>query len=417
MSEKSNDAASLGPSNRTLSIFLVSALGLFLEMLFIRWIGTEIRIFAYLQNTILVTCFLGLGIGCFTSRQPINIRGTLLPLLGIVVILSNPLLLRGARGISQLLSTLQDFVIWAPTITGSAFETILFVVLGLGLTFGLMLLILDSFVPIGRLLGRLMDDHPRTIWAYSANVAGSLAGIWLFVVLSTWYSAPIIWSAVLGTMLLFFVGRPWVNQKLNLAIVVLIVLLSSLSGVEPSSLEVVWSPYQKLVLRETDAKKGEIGKYQLEVNNVNYQEILDLRHDDPTVPNVSDGALNQYAIPMMLHPKSRKVLIVGAGTGNDVAAALRYGATEVAAVEIDPAIVSVGRRYHPEKPYDSPRVRTVITDARAFFAQSTEKYDVISFGLLDAHTATAMTNARLDHYVYTRESMQKAYSLLADGGS
>ena len=54
---------------------LVSVLALFLEMLLIRWIGTEIRIFAYLQNTVLVVCFLGLGMGCFTCRRSIALRG------------------------------------------------------------------------------------------------------------------------------------------------------------------------------------------------------------------------------------------------------------------------------------------------------------------------------------------------------
>ena len=56
-------------------------------------------------------------------------------------------------------------------------------------------------------------------------------------------------------------------------------------------------------------------------------------------------------------------------------------------------------------------------DARSFFATCRERYDVISFGLLDSHTTTAMTNARLDHYVYTRESIARAKSLLAKAES
>jgi hypothetical protein len=48
----------------TLALLLISAAGLFLELLLIRWIGTEVRIFAYLQNTVLVVCFLGLGMAC-----------------------------------------------------------------------------------------------------------------------------------------------------------------------------------------------------------------------------------------------------------------------------------------------------------------------------------------------------------------
>ena len=44
-------------------LFLVSALILYLEMVLIRWLGTEIRIFAYLGNLILVMCFFGVGLG------------------------------------------------------------------------------------------------------------------------------------------------------------------------------------------------------------------------------------------------------------------------------------------------------------------------------------------------------------------
>ena len=95
---------------------------------------------------------------------------------------------------------------------------------------------------------------------------------------------------------------------------------------------------------------------------------------------------------------------------------MRGGAEHVTAVEIDPAIVAMGRRYHPERPYDSPKVRVVIDDARSFFATTREKYDLIIFGLLDSHTTTAMTNARLDHYVYTQQSIARARTLLAEGG-
>src|SRR5262249_57177043 len=98
------------------------------------------------------------------------------------------------------------------------------------------------------------------------------------------------------------------------------------------------------------------------------------------------------------------------------AGAVRHGAPDVVAVEIDPAILDLGRRFHPEHPYDSPAVRLVNDDARSYFATSTERFDVISFGLLDSHTTTAMTNARLDHYVYTLESLRQAKSLLAHGG-
>ena len=75
-----------GPTRGLRAIFLASVLGLFLEMLLICWIGTEVRIFAYLQNTVLVVCFLGLGLGLFTSRQPYTLRQMLVRLALLVLL-------------------------------------------------------------------------------------------------------------------------------------------------------------------------------------------------------------------------------------------------------------------------------------------------------------------------------------------
>jgi spermidine synthase len=109
-------------------------------------------------------------------------------------------------------------------------------------------------------------------------------------------------------------------------------------------------------------------------------------------------------------------LLAGAGTGNDAAGCLRNGAEEVTAVEIDPAIVAMGKQFHPEKPYADRRVSVVIDDARSQFATARGPYDLIVFCLLDAHTTAAMANARLDHFVYTRESFKQVHRLLAPDG-
>ena len=408
------------PFNRTWGIFLISVLGLFLEMLLIRWIGTEIRIFAYLQNTILVVCFLGLGLGCFTCRQPILLRYSLVPLLILVLFMAIPMVRIGLGYISDLLSMSGDFVIWGPALYGGALMKVLGVVGGLFLTYCVLILVVDIFVPIGRLLGRLMDDHPNTILAYSVNVAGSLAGTWLFVLLSLFYLPPFMWFVVFAIMMVIFIiwtRRYW---RLNLALLAAIVILSWFAGQVPDSLNVTWSPYQKLVVREPDRKRGEFGDYFVAVNNTSYQMIADLSEthtlSDPERYKPELEGLSQYDIPLLLHPNPQRYLIVGAGAGNDAAGGLRHGVKEITAVEIDPAIISIGRSYHPERPYSSPAVRVVNDDARSFFATTAEKFDVISFGLLDSHTTTAMTNARLDHYVYTRESILRAKSLLADGG-
>jgi SAM-dependent methyltransferase len=111
------------------------------------------------------------------------------------------------------------------------------------------------------------------------------------------------------------------------------------------------------------------------------------------------------------------VLIVGAGTGNDVAAALHAGAAHVDAVDIDPAIVEMGRRHHPEQPYSDPRVRVIVDDARhAFRVLEPGTYDLVVFGLLDSHTQLGMSSVRLDNYVFTLESLRDAQRLLRPDG-
>jgi hypothetical protein len=111
------------------------------------------------------------------------------------------------------------------------------------------------------------------------------------------------------------------------------------------------------------------------------------------------------------------VLVVGSGAGNDVAAALRHRANHVDAVEIDPVIRGFGKTLHPEKPYTSPKVRVVLDDARDYMRRTSNRYDLIVFGLLDSHSqSSSLSNLRVDNYVYTRESFENARHLLKPSG-
>lgn len=313
-----------------------------------------------------------------------------------------------------------DLVIWKyEVLTAGVWSAAGHVLRGLALTGLLMVLIWEMFVPLGRLLGRLLDDHPRIMLAYSVNVAGSLVGIWLFVLLSAFYMPPVVWMICLAGMIVLLLDRG-PSWTLNLTLLGLSVVGTWVAGFDRDAWVVAWSPYQKLVL--TPIAKGDeavSGDFSIAVNNVGYQAMVDLSPEaaarDTSISPEMRG-LSQYDIPLLLKPKPRRVLIVGAGSGNDVAGALRGGAEHVTAVDIDPAIIAMGQKFHAEHPYDSPRVRVVNDDARSFFATTNEHYDLIIFGLLDSHTTTALTNARLDHYVYTRESLARAKSLLTDDG-
>ncbi|MCU0858237.1 MAG: hypothetical protein MUC65_07530, partial [Pontiellaceae bacterium] len=96
----------------SLRILILSAGILFLEMLLIRWIGTELRVFAYLQNGILVAAFLGLGLGCRNARQPVRLMPAALCLLFIAALIRDPFDWQIGEGLSQGLVAFQDSVVW-----------------------------------------------------------------------------------------------------------------------------------------------------------------------------------------------------------------------------------------------------------------------------------------------------------------
>jgi SAM-dependent methyltransferase len=162
--------------------------------------------------------------------------------------------------------------------------------------------------------------------------------------------------------------------------------------------------------------------YNLDVNRDFHQRALNMSEEFRRQhPTISRHALYRhsdqvYNLPYHFTTSRDRVLVVGAGTGNDVAAALRNGARKVDAVEIDPALLDLGRRYHPEAPYRADEVRVINTDARAFFRQTQGRYDLIIFGFLDSHTMfSSLSSLRLDNYVYTVEGLHGAISHLTPG--
>ena len=71
-------------------LILASFLTLFAELALIRWIGTEVRIFAYVKNLALLLCFLGFGMGCALARRPVRWRASATALLGLLMVVRWP---------------------------------------------------------------------------------------------------------------------------------------------------------------------------------------------------------------------------------------------------------------------------------------------------------------------------------------
>src|SRR3984893_14584343 len=51
------------------SLALISFLSLYIELVVIRWLASEVRIFAYFKNFPLLAAFLGFGVGCLIAKR------------------------------------------------------------------------------------------------------------------------------------------------------------------------------------------------------------------------------------------------------------------------------------------------------------------------------------------------------------
>jgi len=119
-------------------------------------------------------------------------------------------------------------------------------------------------------------------------------------------------------------------------------------------------------------------------------------------------------------PRDLRVCVLGAGGGGGVLLALRHGAWQVDAVELDPNVPRLLRgefRAFAGGLYDLPQVRLHRADARAFVQAADENWNVIDLSLIDSFAASAVgVGAVGENYLYTREAFESFLRHLRPGG-
>lgn len=389
-------------------LVLISFLSLYFELTLIRWIPTQIRLLAYFTNFVLIAALLGLGVGMLVATR----RLWMVPLfpLGLLALTSFVVVLQERGLVLPIVPTGQfvwDYVKHLPATGAFAYLVVVLFFLAM----------VGVFALIGQEVGRALRAF-SPLRAYSLNILGSLLGVLGFALVNQLEVPPLIWLAIgsVGFVLYLLSVSPSIRSVvavLPLIAVLGVVYASSLDA--PRGESTYWSPYYKVQVTPKIVDGQRVG-YTIGVNQDSFQFALDLSGRYRRIPYMAARA-RQYDMPFTFtHPK--RVLVLGAGTGNDVAAAIRNapGAT-IDAVEIDPVIARLGRELHPERPYSNSHVRLHVNDARSFLQQSGQKYDLILFGKLDSHRVFShMSSVRMDNYVYTKEDMETVRRHLSPGG-
>lgn len=373
---------------------LASFLVLFLEVAFIRWMPAHVRLLAYFTNFILLGAFLGIGLGCLLAAS----RRRLFPwfpliqaALVLVVYLARLEIAVPAAGSIYFTSGTADDVVLVES-------TLLLPLIFLG--------VVGFFTTLAQRMAREMAALPP-LAGYTANIVGSLAGVVAFGVVSWLQWSPGVWFglAALAAVPLLALPEPgeaaparrWAaSLPINAALLVGVAVLAGAMGAAH-----IWSPYYKITLTEA----GE--ETVISVNNIFHQSMAP-----------AGGKEYFYDWPYTVFGETfEDVLILGAGSGTDVAAALDHDVRSVDAVEIDPVILELGRQLNPARPYSDPRVRVINDDARHFLRLTDRTYDLVVFALVDSLTLqSGFSGVRLESYMFTEEAFAAVRDRLKPDG-
>ena len=388
---------------RAARTFLASFLVLFLEIALIRWMPAYIRLLSYFSNFILLASFLGIGLGCLLApARPRLFKW--FPLVQAVVIAA------------VYFFRLEVAIPTSGSIyfsSGTAAKTV--VVESTMLLPLLFVIVAGLFTTLAQRMGREMAQHsaqPRSVLFKALGQPGVVAlGVisWLELSPTVWFgiafaaAAPLLVTPEAPVDSTGALPPPRkASMASRAAIAVYLLLLGgSLVLVHVLAHGAIWSPYYKITVSQQGPDTV------VEVNNIFHQSMAPVEQKEYF-----------YQWPYSVFGDTfQDVLILGSGSGTDVAAALRHGVGHVDAVEIDPAIIRLGRAHHPDHPYSDPRVTVINDDARHFLRTTRKRYDLVVFALIDSLTMqSSFSGVRLESYMFTEESFHAVRDRLKPDG-
>ena len=385
-------------------LFFISFATLFLELACIRWFGSAVLFLTFFTNLVLFACFLGMSVGLLAAGRRADLAKWIIPLavaaIGLAELTSwtyahfaNLSIEVGGQSSPQQVffgtetprSDLSRFVVPVECVAAVFFTIIALMFVGLGQT-----------------MGRAFTAAPDRVTAYSVDIIGSLAGIACFSVTSYCQTSPVVWFAIgIGAT---FRALPLVSRVQFYGLLALLALLATAATRDGTRFLTFWSPYYKVTYHPRTG--------MIETNNIGHQVIVDVQKDG-----------SAYSLPHLLNRDAGgrpfdDVLIIGAGSGNDVAAALWHGAKAVDAVEIDPSIQRLGRIDHPNRPYADRRVTAHLDDGRSFLKATDRKYDLATYALVDSLVLhSGYSSLRLESFLFTEEAFRDVKAKLKPGGA
>ena len=359
---------------------------LFVELALIRWLGANIVYLAYFSNFVLIGSFLGIGLGfLWVSKYEFKLFPFAPAVLTAFVIFVRLFDVSIEVGGSDLIFFADQRPVGPPR----------------------WVLLCIVFTAVAACTTCIAEGVAREfkklepLDAYRWDIVGSIAGIIGFSLLSFLGGSPVIWGLVVAILFLLLLntGRNWslITRVITVGILIGVLAIESFGSNR------AWSPYYALSWEDRPS-----GGIIMKINDV------------ATWGQAQVDELSPYRFVYDIRAKKNPgdVLIIGAGSGNDVSVALDQGATHVDAVEIDPGLLKIARDNHPDFPYNDSRVTVHVDDGRAFLERTNQKWDTILLALPDSLTVVlGQGSVRLESYLFTKEAVSAYREHLRPGGT
>lgn len=409
-------------------IFVISAAALLLEISYTRVIS--FKLYYYYTYLVIGLALLGLGSGAVIvavskrldalDTRTLLARCSLASAAGVV-----------AGYVAVALTPLDTLQMWTGGRAGqlAAIGQLLVIALGLYV----------SFLPVGMCISALFARRPGDInRLYFSDLAGAaLACLVVVPLIAT--VGPVSVIALVAVMLVaagvHLLDVDWRSRAGTMGAIAGVVTVAMLLFVvaEPDVAPDIRTEESKGVRPDTQLASTEwsalfrVDALELPANTILYHDgiwgsAIWPWDGDPTSLTRFDD--NDRSIPFAtLGAPPERILIIGAAGGNEIEAAIHFGAERIDAVELNPATADLLRGEYAE--YTShlterPEVNYVVGDGRSYLARSDNAYDLVWFVAPDSYAASNAASSGAfvlsESYLYTREMIEESLDhVTADG--
>ncbi len=338
----------------------------------------------------IAVCMAGLALG-YTLGGHLGDRYRSMRIMGLGLILAGltgALILYTAEAAGERLFDVDVGLAWHPLIAASLSSFLPLLALGTIVPQGIRLYA-PNFAAVGKTAGNIV----------ALSTLGSIVGVLatgMFLLTRFGVRETLYWTS--GVLVLLGIVIAIIPRSRGLAVLAILVGLPATADAQIIFDE--YSAYHHILVEDSRGTR-----------------ILWFNNDRETLMSIANpnaGGFDYadfFHVPMLFDPTIKRVLVVGLGGGTIPKSYLAmYPGVRVEAVEIDPMVVRVAKRYFAVP--NDPRLRIAAADGRNYLRRARGAYGAI---MLDAY-ASAPRGGYIPYHLATQEFFQLASNKLVNGG-